>query len=165
MPTLPLDLRKYLPSGADPEEREKRKQLEKTHGIGFMEVALLGMLGATLAWDIEKQVKEHEERHEKRKAAEAKQRRRDDRHRDREHERRSRSAAGYTVASGDSRRSERVGSDRDAPPRHRSIDYRGDAWRDDQCRERAPQYEARDDPRHSGSHDDSRYSDRGRGSR
>ncbi|KAI0154963.1 hypothetical protein GGR57DRAFT_502148 [Xylariaceae sp. FL1272] len=81
MPRSPPDPRNLLPSRADPEHRQRRKQLEKEHPFGFTEVAVLSMIGVGLLWDMEKQVQKHEEKHhkeeaEKRKREEREQRRR-----------------------------------------------------------------------------------------
>ncbi|KAH8681482.1 hypothetical protein BX600DRAFT_446666 [Xylariales sp. PMI_506] len=62
---LPPDPRKMLPSRADPEHRGRRKELEKKHGYGYVEPLVLGMIGITLAWNIENQVRKAEERKEK----------------------------------------------------------------------------------------------------
>ncbi|KAI1381738.1 hypothetical protein F4677DRAFT_2011 [Hypoxylon crocopeplum] len=58
----PVDPRGYLPSRAHPEHRSTRKELEKQHPFGWTEPLILGMLGVGLAWNIEKQVKKHEDR-------------------------------------------------------------------------------------------------------
>ncbi|KAI1143006.1 hypothetical protein F5Y05DRAFT_139072 [Hypoxylon sp. FL0543] len=61
----PVDPREYLPSRAHPEHRSRRKELEKEHPFGWKEPLVLGLLGLTLAWNIEKQVQKHEERKDK----------------------------------------------------------------------------------------------------
>ncbi|KAI1394109.1 uncharacterized protein F4822DRAFT_37019 [Hypoxylon trugodes] len=61
----PADPRTYLPSRAHPEHRSHRKQLEKEHPFSWTEPLVLGMLGVGLAWNIEKQVRKHEERKER----------------------------------------------------------------------------------------------------
>ncbi|KAI0397796.1 hypothetical protein F5Y17DRAFT_454681 [Xylariaceae sp. FL0594] len=65
MKLSPPSPRDYLPSRAHPEHRKHRKQLEKEHPFGFKEFAVLGLIGLTLAWDIEKQVEKREQRKDK----------------------------------------------------------------------------------------------------
>lgn len=54
---LPLDPR---PSKAHPEERARRKQLEKEHGYGWVPPVVLGLLGLTLAYDVTRDVEKYE---------------------------------------------------------------------------------------------------------
>lgn len=61
-PPNPRDL---LPSNADQEARKVRKELEKEHSYGYKEPILLGLIGLTLFWNMEKQVAKHEERKDK----------------------------------------------------------------------------------------------------
>lgn len=56
---LPLDPR---PSKAHPEERARRKQLEKEHGYGWVPPVVLGLLGLTLAYDVTRDVEKCEKR-------------------------------------------------------------------------------------------------------
>lgn len=76
MPRLIPDPR---PSRAHPVQRKVRKELEKEHGYEWIQPILLGMLGLTLAYDVEKDVEKHEARHRKEEAeaAERKRRRRE----------------------------------------------------------------------------------------
>jgi hypothetical protein len=59
---IPPDPRTVLPSRANPEHRSLRKELEKKHGYGYTEPLVLTMLGIGLMWNIEHQVRKHEER-------------------------------------------------------------------------------------------------------
>ncbi|KAI7784784.1 hypothetical protein LA080_009103 [Diaporthe eres] len=54
---LPPDPR---PSKAHPEERARRKQLEKEHGYGWVPPVVLGLLGLTLAYDVTRDVEKYE---------------------------------------------------------------------------------------------------------
>lgn len=56
---LPLDPR---PSKAHPEERQRRKQLEKEHGYGWVPPVVLGLIGLTLAYDVTRDVEKCEKR-------------------------------------------------------------------------------------------------------
>ncbi|KAI8948920.1 hypothetical protein F4801DRAFT_580958 [Xylaria longipes] len=77
----PVDPRRLLPSHAEPKERHRRKQLEKEHAVGLKEVAVLGLIGLTLAWDIDKQVRKKEEQKEKEEAEQKKREEREERER------------------------------------------------------------------------------------
>ncbi|KAI0409450.1 hypothetical protein F4802DRAFT_543971 [Xylaria palmicola] len=166
----PVNPRKFFSSRADPEERERRKQLEKESAVGLTEVAVLGLIGLTLAWDIEKQVQKREEKKEKEEEAE--HRRREDR------ERRRREAAhrdgtfdprrDYGASDGGGRRSARDGRSataaaescaRDSGRRRQSVDYRADARYEDRYRDRRPRYDPRGDRPYDGPYDDPRHLD------
>ena len=54
---LPPDPR---PSRAHPEERARRKQLEKEHGYEWVPPVVLGLLGLTLAYDVTRDVEKYE---------------------------------------------------------------------------------------------------------
>lgn len=54
---LPPDPR---PSKAHPEERARRKKLEKEHGYGWVPPVVLGLLGLTLAYDVTRDVEKYE---------------------------------------------------------------------------------------------------------
>ncbi|KAI0817824.1 hypothetical protein GGR55DRAFT_41225 [Xylaria sp. FL0064] len=164
----PPDPRNLLPSRAHPEHRQYRKQLEKEHPFSFAPVVTLGLIGLTLAWDMEKQVKKHEERKDKEEAE------RDDRERRRRekgHGHRETSDCRRDQRAPDSSRSRRRG-DRDGgtsesyardPRRHQSVDYRADPRRHDGYRGQTPRYDPRDDYRDN-HRDDYRYETRnGRG--
>lgn len=56
---LPPDPR---PSKAHPEERQRRKQLEKEHGYGWVPPVVLGLIGLTLAYDVTRDVEKCEKR-------------------------------------------------------------------------------------------------------
>lgn len=58
---LPPDPR---PSKAHPEERAKRKALEKEHGYGWVPPVVLGLIGLTLAYDVTRDVEKCEKRKE-----------------------------------------------------------------------------------------------------
>ncbi|KAI1193848.1 hypothetical protein F5X97DRAFT_22070 [Nemania serpens] len=162
MPLSRVDPRKHLPSRAEPEQRQRRKELEKEHSISLAEVAKLGLIGLTLAWNIEKQVEKHEE---KKGREEAEQRRREEReHRRTRGESTSRDGTyrprrDYAVA-GDRSESERRGRSaagtyaRD-PRRHQSMDHRAGAARyDDRRRDQIPRQDPRDHRRYyAGPHD------------
>ncbi|KAJ2966254.1 hypothetical protein NUW58_g10706 [Xylaria curta] len=112
----PVDPRNLLPSRADPVQRKARKQLEKEHAVGLTEVAVLGLIGLTLAWDIDKQVKKREEKKDK---EEAEKKKREERERWRREQERGPygaivSRAGTTVAPGG--RGRGSGRQRDAQP-------------------------------------------------
>ncbi|KAI1818323.1 hypothetical protein GGS20DRAFT_284650 [Poronia punctata] len=72
----PPDPRDFFPSRADPESRKHRKELEKEHAFGLKEVAVLGLIGLTLAWDMDKQVRKREERKDKEEAEQQRRRER-----------------------------------------------------------------------------------------
>ncbi|KAI0904011.1 hypothetical protein F4823DRAFT_616524 [Ustulina deusta] len=140
----PANPRNLLPSRAHPEHRQARKELEKEHPFSFAQVATLGLIGLTLAWDMEKQVRKHEERKEK---EEAEQKRRG------EQERRRREKSSYHNRTVDSRRDHRAPdssrtSNRGASEsyardsrRRQSVDYRrADTRREDGCRGPVPRY-------------------------
>ncbi|KAK8051457.1 hypothetical protein PG993_002842 [Apiospora rasikravindrae] len=79
MPKLPVpDPRELLPSRADPEHRSRRKELEKQHGYGYTEPLILAAIGIGLVWNIDNQVRKHEERKDEaeRKEEERRERRR-----------------------------------------------------------------------------------------
>ncbi|KAK8059770.1 hypothetical protein PG996_009700 [Apiospora saccharicola] len=78
MPKLPVDPRDLLPSRADPEHRSHRKELEKQHGYGYTEPLILAAIGIGLVWNIDNQVRKHEERKDEaeRAAEERRERRR-----------------------------------------------------------------------------------------
>ncbi|KAI1168683.1 hypothetical protein F5B18DRAFT_190954 [Nemania serpens] len=155
MPLSRVDPRKHLPSRAEPEQRQRRKELEKEHSVSLSEVVKLGLIGLTLAWNIEKQVEKHEKNKEK---EEAEQRRPEERE---HHRRRGESASRDRTyrprrdyaAAGDRSESERRGRTvagtyaRD-PRRHQSMDYRADAGAgaryDDRRRDPIPRQEPRD---------------------
>ncbi|KAI1425411.1 hypothetical protein F5Y12DRAFT_374502 [Xylaria sp. FL1777] len=164
------DPRNLLPSRAHPEHRQTRKQLEKEHPFSFAQVATLGLIGLTLAWDIEKQVKKREERNDKEEAERTK---RDDRDRDRDSCRgRGRREKEYHDRSPDSRRGHRAPErsrtgrkdDRGAsesyardPRRLQSLDYRGDTRRDfDGYRVQMPRHDIRDTYRYGSQYGDPR---------
>ncbi|KAI1344963.1 hypothetical protein F5Y15DRAFT_12960 [Xylariaceae sp. FL0016] len=133
MPRKPPDPRNLLPSRAHPEHRAVRKNLEKEHHFGYTEPILLGMLGLTLAFNIEDSVRKHEERKDKEEEERTKRE-------DRERRRRERAIRNGTwdprrrasVSNGD-RPSDHGGSDRGSSrdtrdnrdSRHRSVDRRG----------------------------------------
>ncbi|KAI1368674.1 hypothetical protein F5Y08DRAFT_335570 [Xylaria arbuscula] len=167
----PPDPRNLLPSRADPEHRQRRKKLEKEHPFGLTEFVSLGLIGLTLAWDIDKQVEKCAEKKKGKEDAigeqqarrdEGDRRRRDKEHYDRTPDRR-RDHRGRGSESGSSRSSKR-GGDWDAserygydPRRRQSVGgYRDDIRRDDRYHDYKPRYDPRDDYR-SGS---SRYDDR-----
>ncbi|KAG8168058.1 hypothetical protein KVR01_003747 [Diaporthe batatas] len=56
---FPLDPR---PSKANAEERQRRKQLEKEHGYGWVPPVVLGLIGLTLAYDVARDVEKCEKR-------------------------------------------------------------------------------------------------------
>ncbi|KAI1176636.1 hypothetical protein F4777DRAFT_244694 [Nemania sp. FL0916] len=157
----------YLPSKAEPEERHARKRLEKDHSIGLTQVAILGLVGLKLAWDIEKQVEKKEEKKEKEEAEE--RRRRDARERQRRekafHNGTFDPRRDYGAASSEDSRSRRSGGggastatsgrdyarDRD-PRRGQSVGYRtggGSRYEEDRGRylDQAPRYYTRDGSR------------------
>ncbi|KAI0512489.1 hypothetical protein F5B22DRAFT_304853 [Xylaria bambusicola] len=154
----PPDPRNLLPSRAHPEQRKHRKQLEKQHPFGFTEIATLGLIGLTLAWDIDKQVqkcaekkgKEHDERdrHQRDKAYHDRtpEPRRDHRG----------SESGQSSRRGDWGAPERCAYD---PRRRQSAGYRDDARRDDEYRGYRPRYDPRDDYRCERQYEDPRGSD------
>ncbi|KAI1144928.1 hypothetical protein F4825DRAFT_286136 [Nemania diffusa] len=158
MPSL-SDPRKYLPSRAHPEHRQARKELEKEHSVGLKEVALLGLLGVKLAWNIEKEVQKHEEKREK---EEAEQRRREEReHRRREqahHDRRFEPRRGHAISDDShshmAQRGSRSTSQSYAhdPRRRNSEDYRPIVRYDDRNRDPEPQYNSREDRRRDSSY-------------
>lgn len=153
MKLSPPDPRDYLPSRAHPEHRKQRKQLEKEHPFGVKEFAVLGLIGLTLAWDIEKQVQEREARKDKEEAERNQpQRRRRRGDGDDRKDRRGRSAHASSTTSDDSRRdhynNNYTGANgsgsgsgnsathysRDPRRRHQSVDYRAPAQRYDDDR-------------------------------
>ncbi|KAI1130716.1 hypothetical protein F5Y10DRAFT_107184 [Nemania abortiva] len=152
----PLGLRNYLPSRADPDHRQMRKELEKKHSIGYKQVVVLGLLGVKLAWNIEQQVKKHEE---KRDREEAEQRRRHDQERQRRerafHERRFDPRRDYSKPD-DSTRAQR-GSwttsenySRETR-RYHSPDYRVKSRHsEDQPRDERRRYHSQDSRQHDG---------------
>lgn len=71
---LPPDPR---PSKAHPEERARRKQLEKEHGYGWVPPVVLGLLGLTLAYDVTQDVQKYEKMKDDGKDDRARDRRRD----------------------------------------------------------------------------------------
>lgn len=157
IPTPP-DPRNLLPSRAEPEQREKRKKLEKDHSVGLTEVAVLGLIGLTLAWDIEKQVEKREQKKDEDENEKDRRRRGNgngSRNRN-DSRRRDRDASDRTHG----RRTERSGTrdrNRDAR-RHQSVDHRAGGDRryrsTQQSRERLPPPQPRYDPR-----DERRYND------
>ncbi|KAI0200400.1 hypothetical protein F4808DRAFT_169835 [Astrocystis sublimbata] len=169
----PIDPRGLLPSRADPEHRKHRKELEKGHGVCLTEVAVLGLIGLTMAWDMEKQVRKKEERKDKAELEQKEREKRDQRRRGRStHDGRSDSRRGYVPSDGGSRRSGRGGRDgrddtnasqsyaRD-PRRRQSVDPRADPrYFDDRYRdygrdqERAPRHESRDHRRYESPYDE-----------
>lgn len=163
MRLTPPDPRKYLPSKAHPEHRQQRKQLEKEAAVGLTEVAALGLIGLTLAWDIEKQVQKHEEKKDK---EEAERKRREEREARRG---RGKSAHG-SLSSRDYTTSRGGRSSGGDPRRHQSVDYRADPRYDDRYREREREQKPRPkDPRdnrqpnyrrYEGRYDDPRDLDR-----
>ncbi|KAI1182399.1 hypothetical protein F5B17DRAFT_190399 [Nemania serpens] len=161
MPLPRIDPRKYLTARGEPEQRQKRKELEKEHSVSLLQVAQLGLIGLTMAWNIEKQVEKHEKKKEQ---EEAEQRR----PKDREHRRRRGESASRDrthrsrhdyAAAGDRSESERRGRHaagayaRD-PRRHQSMDYRAGAGAgagaryDDRRRDPIPRQEPRDHHRY-----------------
>ncbi|KAI8635308.1 hypothetical protein F5Y19DRAFT_469176 [Xylariaceae sp. FL1651] len=167
------DPRKFLPSRAHPEHRAYRKQLEKEHPFGFTQMAVLGMLGLTLAWDIEKQVQKHEERKDK---EEAEQKKREDRERRRREKairngtwdpRREHMGSGTSQPSIERGSSSRGGAPRGYTPdprRRQSVDYRANPRYEDRYPDARPRYEPRYDPRYDDLNDLDR-TERGRGRR
>ncbi|KAI1734505.1 hypothetical protein F4680DRAFT_438095 [Xylaria scruposa] len=146
----PVDPRRLLPSRAEPQERKRRKELEKEAAVGLTEVAVLGLIGLTLAWDIDKQVHKKEEQKEKEEAEQRKREERERRRREKAfHDGTFDPRRNYMVSSdGGSRRSER--DDRSAsgsyardPRRRQSVDYRADPRYDDRYRDRTPRYDPR----------------------
>lgn len=170
----PPDPRKLLPSRADPEHRGRRKELEKKHGYGYTEPLLLAMLGVGLVWNIENQVKKHEERKE---GEEKEEKERDERQRKkREHQIRSGTWDPERRDRGRDRagsRSEKAG--RDSRSRHPEGD-RGSRsrYRDDYDRDGVPvppqvlEYRAQEyrgyRDQYRDYHPDARYEDRRDGS-
>ncbi|KAI0466487.1 hypothetical protein F4859DRAFT_303132 [Xylaria cf. heliscus] len=161
----PIDPRRFLPSRAEPDERQKRKQLEKEHAIGFKEVTVLSLIGIGLAWDIDKQVRKKEEKREK---EEAERKRREERE-ERECRRRGRGSHGgasdsrrdYMSSFDGSRRREQ--GDRSSsrgyahdPRRRQSVDHRADMRYNDRYGDRTPRYDSRAYHR---PHDESRSRD------
>ena len=160
----PPDPRNLLPSRADPEHRKYRKELEKEHPFGFTEIATLGLIGLTLAWDIDKQVQKCAEKKGK-EDAEGEQAKRDERgrrQRDKEYHDRTPdrrrdhrgSESSRSSRKGDLGASERYGND---PRRRQSLSYRDDTRRDDGYRDYKPRYDPRD---HDDYRSGSRYDDR-----
>ncbi|KAI3329045.1 hypothetical protein HD806DRAFT_270546 [Xylariaceae sp. AK1471] len=164
MGLIPPDPRKYLPSRAHPEHRQQRKQLEKEHPFGLTQVAALGLIGLTLAWDIEKQVQKHEEKKDK---EEAEQKKREDR----EGRRRAKSTHSASndhrrdyMASKSNRASERRGGSASESyardPRYRqSVVYRVDPKYDDRYRDQKPRHDLRENYQYDNRRYDSRYDD------
>ncbi|KAH8159738.1 hypothetical protein CIB48_g8507 [Xylaria polymorpha] len=160
----PVDPRRLFPSRADPEHRQRRKELEKEHSVGLKEVAVLGLIGLTLVWDIDKQVRKKEEQKEKEEAEQKKQE-------EREHHRREKASHDGTfdhrrdhVSSDGSRKSERgdqrtSGSYARDPRRRQSVDHRANTRYDDRYRDRTPRYNSRDYRQHDSPYDDMRDSD------
>ncbi|TGJ82544.1 hypothetical protein E0Z10_g6225 [Xylaria hypoxylon] len=147
------DPRGLLPSRAHPEHRKTRKDLEKEHQIGFAEVGVLSLIGLTLAWNIENQVRKCEERKDKEEEGQKKRE-------DRENHRREN---GYHDRTADLRRNQRSPEssrssnrgDRDAsesyardPRRRQSVDHRAESRRDDRYRSQTRRYEPRDNHRY-----------------
>ncbi|KAI0433696.1 hypothetical protein F5Y09DRAFT_298536 [Xylaria sp. FL1042] len=145
----PPDPRNLLPSRAHPEHRQHRKKLEKEHPFSFAQVATLGLIGLTLAWDMDKQVQKHEERKGKENAErdERERRRREKGNRESDSRRdhrapdssRTRKRGGWDGAS------ESYAHD---PRRRQSVDYRADLRRNDGYRSQTPRYDPRDDYRY-----------------
>ncbi|KAI0457669.1 hypothetical protein F5B21DRAFT_501059 [Xylaria acuta] len=163
---LPIDPRRLLPSRAEPEQRQKRKQLEKEHAVGLAEVAVLGLIGLTLAWDIDKQVHKKEEQKEK---EEAEQKKREERERRRRgeaiHDGTSDHRRDYRSSSGSGRRSERGGQSASGsyardPRRRQSVDHRADTRYDDRYRDPTPRHDSRDYRRYDSPYDEMRDLDR-----
>ncbi|RYC54934.1 hypothetical protein CHU98_g11274 [Xylaria longipes] len=165
----PVDPRRLLPSHAEPKERHRRKQLEKEHAVGLKEVAVLGLIGLTLAWDIDKQVRKKEEQKEKEEAEQKKREEREERERRRSekafHDGTSDSRRNYMSSDGGSQRSER--GDRSASRsyardsrRHQSVDPRADTRYDDRYRDRTPRYDSRDYRRYDSPYNERRDLDR-----
>ncbi|KAF2968755.1 hypothetical protein GQX73_g4833 [Xylaria multiplex] len=149
----PADPRNLLPSRAHPEHRQTRKQLEKQHQIGLKEVGVLSLIGLTLAWNIENQVRKCEEKKQK---GEEEQRKRDDQ----EHYQRENS---YHDRAVDSRRSHRspyrnrssgrgdwdgIENYARGPRRQQSVGYRTNSRRDDQYRGEMPRHDPQDNRRY-----------------
>lgn len=72
------------PSRANPEHRKARKELESSHGYGWVPPVLLGLLGLSLAFDVTKDIEKHEERHRREEEDAERARRRQRRRRERE---------------------------------------------------------------------------------
>ncbi|KAI8965778.1 hypothetical protein F5Y11DRAFT_311402 [Daldinia sp. FL1419] len=117
----PVNPRNYMPSRAHPEHRTRRKELEKEHPFTWKEPLVLGMIGIGLAWNIENQVRKHEERKER---GEPQGRDNNDRRRRRRDQQQDRDASyDRSDRSGESRRrsrSTRGSEDRWSSSRHRS---------------------------------------------
>ncbi|KAK8105832.1 uncharacterized protein PG998_003696 [Apiospora kogelbergensis] len=142
MPKLPVDPRNLLPSRADPENRSRRKELEKQHGYGYTEPLILAAIGIGLVWNIDNQVRKHEERKDEAEKADE----------DRRERRRQRELAQYGAGRGDTRSGSRYD---DPQQQDRSRDRRrggGGDW-DDRRRERDRGSDSRSRPRR----DSSRY--------
>ncbi|KAJ3563243.1 hypothetical protein NPX13_g8270 [Xylaria arbuscula] len=172
----PPDPRNLLPSRADPEHRQRRKKLEKEHPFGLTEFVSLGLIGLTLAWDIDKQVEKCAEKKGKEDAIGEQQARRDEgdrRRRDKEHydrtppdRRRDHRGRGSESGSRSSQKgrqargmaSERYGYD---PRRRQSVGYYRDDTRrdDDRYHDYKPRYDPRDDYRSGSRYDDRRGSE------
>ncbi|RYP81243.1 hypothetical protein DL769_002073 [Monosporascus sp. CRB-8-3] len=56
-------LDEVMPSRPDSDDRRLRRELEKAHGYGYKEVALLALLGLSTICNVEKSLKHCEERH------------------------------------------------------------------------------------------------------
>ncbi|KAI1757065.1 hypothetical protein F4782DRAFT_481119 [Xylaria castorea] len=170
----PVDPRRLFPSRAEPQERKRRKELEKEHAVGLTEVAVLGLIGLTLAWDIDKQVHKKEERKEKEGAEQRKREEREGRRREKaSHDGTFDHRRNYISSDGGSRRSERddrgaSGSYAHDPRRRQSVDYRADPRYDDRYRDRTPRYEPRAYRRYDGPYEEMRdldLAERGRNRR
>ncbi|GAW19943.1 hypothetical protein ANO14919_094360 [Xylariales sp. No.14919] len=144
----PTDPRNLLPSRAHPEQRHNRKQLEKQYQIGLTEVGVLGLIGLTLAWNIEHQVQKCEQRKDK---EEAEQKKREGRER---HQR----GNAYYDATTDPRRNHRA-PDSSRSSKRSDWDVSESSSRD-RRRRQSVGYRADSNcshmPRHS-LHDDRRY--------
>ncbi|KAK6819668.1 hypothetical protein PG987_016151 [Apiospora arundinis] len=178
MPKLPVDPRNLLPSRADPEHRSRRKELEKQHGYGYTEPLILAAIGIGLVWNIDNQVRKHEERKDEAEKAEEERRERrrkreleqygGEQSRGRQHPIRRRGGGGGGDWD-DRRRGRDEGSDSRSRPRGRDSSRYAGGRADD----------ARDDPRkldyryeeyrgyrddYKDFHNDYRYEDRRAGS-
>ncbi|KAK5629840.1 hypothetical protein RRF57_005555 [Xylaria bambusicola] len=164
----PPDPRNLLPSRAHPEHRKLRKQLEKEHPFGFTEIVTLGLIGLTLAWDIDKQAQKCAEKKGKEDAegGMAKRDERDHRRRDRAYHGRKPESRRDHRGSERSRSSKRGGwgaserYDYD-PGRRQSVGYHDDPRHDDGYRGYRPRYDPRDDYRYERQYKDPRGSDSG----
>lgn len=147
-----------------------RKELEKKHGYGYKEPLILAMLGVGLVWNIENQVRKHEERKEEAKDKEQEE---EERQRRRRHEKvRSGTWDPRLEQQSRERRSDRS----DHSGTRDSSHYRGDGRERRDSRRPRPEYrdeEARDyreleyrgyRDQYRDFHNDRRYEDRRDGS-